>query len=192
MTRTATRLAKADRRTHLLDVAAAIAIERGPGAVTIERVAADAGVSRALAYQHFANADEVLVALYRREVAGLADAVLAAVDRVTSPEARLRAAIGTFLDTVGARGGLFTVLAATGSPVPAVADDGTRAGERFTAALLARIFDLPARRARTAGALTLGALIGGFEALAAGEATRREVEEALVAMTLAVVGEGRR
>lgn len=189
MAGTAVRMTKTDRRSQLLDVAATLVVERGPAAVTIERVAAEAGVSRALAYQHFANADDVLVALYRREVAGLADAILAAVARRAEPEAKLRAAIGTFLDIVGARHGLFTVLSAAGSHVPTAADDGTRAGQRFTAALFEDSFGLPPRRARVAAALLLGTLNGGVEALAAGELRRGEVERAALEVALVLIGD---
>jgi AcrR family transcriptional regulator len=189
MGNTAVRMTRTARRDQLLDVAAALVVEQGTSAVTIERVAARAGVSRALAYQHFENAEEVLVALYRREVAALGEAILAAVEGRSEPEEKLRAAIGTFLDIVGARHGLFTVLAAAGSNVPARADDGTRAGQRFTAALFEDTFGLPPRRARVAASLTFGALNGGVEAWAAGELRRREVEDAALDVALALVGE---
>lgn len=187
----AVRMSRVDRRGQLLDVAADLVTSRGPGAVTIERLAAEAGVSRALAYQHFDNADEVLVALYRREVAGLGEAILAAVEAESEPEPKLRAAIRTFLDIVGARHGLFTVLAAAGSPVPARADDGTRAGHRFTQALFEQAFGLPRRRAKVAAAMTFGALNGGVEAWAAGDLRRREVEEAALDVALALIGQPR-
>ena len=187
----AVRMSRVDRRGQLLDVAGDLVTSRGPAAVTIERLAAEAGVSRALAYQHFDNADEVLVALYRREVAGLGEAIVAAVEAESEPEPKLRAAIRTFLDIVGARHGLFTVLAAAGSPVPARADDGTRAGHRFTQALFEQAFGLPRRRAKAAAAMTFGALNGGVEAWAAGDLRRREVEEAALDVALALIGQPR-
>lgn len=188
----APRLTRADRRSQLLDVASVLVTERGTGAVTIERLAAEAGVSRALAYQHFDNADAVLVALYRRELAHLAEAVLAAAGTEGDPQERLRAAIHTFFDVVGARHGLFTVLVAAGSPVPAKADDGTLAGHRFTQALLQELFGLPRRRAQVAAAMLIGALNGGVEAWAVGALRRPEVEAAAVEVALALVGqEGR-
>jgi AcrR family transcriptional regulator len=187
----AVRMSRVDRRGQLLDVAAELVTGRGPAAVTIERLAGEAGVSRALAYQHFDNAEEVLVALYRREVAALGEAILAAVAAEDEPESRLRAAVATFLDIVGARHGLFTVLAAAGSPVPARADDGTRAGHRFTQSLFEQIFGLAPRRAQVAAAMTFGALNGGVEAWAAGELRRGEVEDAALSVALALTGEPR-
>jgi AcrR family transcriptional regulator len=173
-------------------VAASLVTERGPASVTIERVAATAGVSRALAYQHFDNAEAVLVALYRREVHHLGEAILAAVADARGEEAQMRAAIGTFLDIVGARHGLFTVLAASGSPVPAQADDGTRAGHRFTERLFEQVLGLPRRRARVAAVLTFGALNASVEAWSAGDLRRREVEAAALDLALGFAREDRR
>lgn len=184
------RMAKVDRRDQLLDVAGDLVLGRGVAAVTIERVAAEAGVSRALAYQHFDNADDVLLALYRREVAHLAEQILGAVDAVTLPEAKLRAAIGTFLDVVQARGALLTVLTAAGSDVAARADAGTRGGPRFAESLFRDIFGMSARPARVAAAMTFGALNGGVEAWMAGELRRPEVEDAAVAVALGLAGRG--
>jgi AcrR family transcriptional regulator len=185
-------MAKADRRSQLLDVAADLVVARGPAAVTIERVAAEADVSRALAYQHFDNAEEVLVALYQREVASLGEAIMAAVALAEEPEAKVRAAVQTFCRVVGSRHGLFTVLAAAGSTIPAKADDGTRAGHRFTEALFEQAFGMSPRRARVAAAVTLGALHGGIEAWAAGELRRREVEDAAVEVIMAFAPDDRR
>lgn len=183
------RLTRADRRDQLLDVAADLVLARGPASVTIERVAHGAGVSRALAYQHFDNAEEVLLAVYRREVAQLAEDVLAAVARPAPPEERLRAAVRRFLEVVRTRGALFTVLAAASSPIATRADDGTRAGPRFVAELLATIFDLPLDEVRIAASLSLGALHGGVEAWSTGEVSLVELEDAAVALVLALLHE---
>lgn len=188
----AVRLSRADRRDQLLDVAAELVLERGPVAVTIERVAGEAGVSRALTYQHFGNSEEVLRAVYRREVTRLAEEILHAIEGPTGSEARLRAAVRTYLDVVRSRGALFTVLAATGSPIASRADDGTRAGPRFVAELFEEIFDLPGRRARVVASLYLGALNGGIEAWAAGEMRRSEVEDVAVSIALHLVNEAPR
>lgn len=186
---TPTRLRKADRRAQLLDVAADLVLRQGIGAVTMERLAQRAGVSKALVYLHFDNAESVLRDLYRREVAHLAAQILAAVDVPAAPEERLRRAVRVYFDIVRARGALFTVLS-TGSSVPAQVEDGQRIGRRFTADLFRRIFDLPPRRATVAASLFLGALGGGVDAWTAGDLRRREVEEAAVSMALHLAGEG--
>jgi AcrR family transcriptional regulator len=183
-TATSTRLSKADRRIQLLDVAVELVVDQGTSSVTMERLAERAGVSKALVYLHFDNADDVLAAVYRREVEQLGGAVLQAVDAASTPEHKLRAAIGAYLDVVHRRGGVFTLLTAAGAARRADAEEDPRLGPRFVAGLYQRIFDLPARQARIAAAMLLGALNGGVEAWAAGELRRREVEDAAVAIAL--------
>jgi AcrR family transcriptional regulator len=61
------RLSHVDRHDALLDTAAALLEEGGASAVTMEAVAAHAGVSRPLVYKHFTNRDALMVALFRRE-----------------------------------------------------------------------------------------------------------------------------
>src|SRR5205823_5613658 len=57
------------RRRQLLDVAIELLSEGGAEAVTMEGVAARAGVSKALGYRYFDNADQLLLALHDREMA---------------------------------------------------------------------------------------------------------------------------
>lgn len=56
------------RREQLLEVTTSLAIERGFHAITIEAVAASAGITRALVYQHFSALDELLEAVIDREM----------------------------------------------------------------------------------------------------------------------------
>src|SRR3954453_18514206 len=63
------RMTASARREQLLDVATQLAVERGFHAVSVEAVAQEAGITRAVIYQHF------------RDLQGLLEAV---VDRVTS------------------------------------------------------------------------------------------------------------
>lgn len=187
-TATPTRLSKAARRSQLLDVAADLVLARGVGAVTMERLAARAGVSKALVYLHFDNADSVLSHLFHREVTHLGAEMLAAVDRAAEPEARLRLAVHTYFDIVERRGALFTVLS-KGSTAPAHVRDDHRVGPRFVADLFRRIFDVSPRRAKIASAMFVGAVAGGLDAWFAGEVSRRDVEEAAVSVALGLLRE---
>ena len=54
------RLSAAQRREQFLDVAAQLVVEQGADAVTMEAVAARAGVSKALSYRYFDNAGALL------------------------------------------------------------------------------------------------------------------------------------
>lgn len=88
----------AERREHFLDVAAQLVIERGPDAVTMERVSEIADVNRALIYRFFANREELLVQLVERESQRLDDAVGAALEQATTFEETTRAIVATYLD----------------------------------------------------------------------------------------------
>ncbi|HYM56437.1 MAG TPA: TetR/AcrR family transcriptional regulator [Solirubrobacteraceae bacterium] len=59
----------AQRREQLLDVTKAIAVDRGFHAVSIERVARDAGITRPIVYGHFQDLNGLLEALVEREAA---------------------------------------------------------------------------------------------------------------------------
>jgi AcrR family transcriptional regulator len=61
------RLSRGDRQDALLDTAATLLEDGGASAVTMEAVAAHAGVSRPLVYKHFPNRDALMVALFTRE-----------------------------------------------------------------------------------------------------------------------------
>ncbi|MEU0932451.1 TetR/AcrR family transcriptional regulator [Embleya sp. NPDC005971] len=66
MTPSPTRLPKAARREQLLDAALGIVRAHGADALTLVTLAEAAGVSRPIAYDHFATRAGLLLALYRR------------------------------------------------------------------------------------------------------------------------------
>ena len=61
------RLPRAERREQLLDVTKQIVGEHGLHAVSIDRVAREAGVSRPIVYEHFNDLSGLLTALLERE-----------------------------------------------------------------------------------------------------------------------------
>ncbi|OMC30296.1 transcriptional regulator [Mycobacterium sp. GA-1841] len=63
------RLSAADRRAQLLDVARDIVADGGYPALTIERVAGQAGVTRTVVYQQFTDLPGLMTALLDRESA---------------------------------------------------------------------------------------------------------------------------
>jgi AcrR family transcriptional regulator len=65
--RTSRRLPRAQRREQLLDVTKAIVGELGLHAISIDRVAREAGVSRPIVYEHFSDLGGLLNALLDRE-----------------------------------------------------------------------------------------------------------------------------
>lgn len=108
------RLRGEDRRAALVDHAAALLAEDGIDAVTMDAVAARAGVSRPLVYKHFANRDELLAAVLRREAHQLDAAISAAVARADGFEDKIRALIRAVLEAVTTHGPIFMPLARAG------------------------------------------------------------------------------
>jgi AcrR family transcriptional regulator len=91
-------LPAAKRREHLLDAAARLVRRGGWAALSMQGLAAAAGVSRQLVYEHFASADDLYLAtlthLFERTHASTA-AVVASGSGV---EDTIRAAFALFLD----------------------------------------------------------------------------------------------
>jgi AcrR family transcriptional regulator len=89
----------ATRRTALLDAGAVLLVQRGGyQAVTIDEIAATAGVSPNTVYLHFAGKADLFVAVLRRAASWLTAAVLQASAQATSAEEALRLAISSSLE----------------------------------------------------------------------------------------------
>lgn len=166
------RMSYADRHAQLLDTAAKIVRTEGADALTLARVAEEAGVSKPVAYEHFERRASLLAMLYARMNDQQAEAARAALDsRATTLEEAVRFAAEAYVDCTLRTGGEFdAVTAALGSI--AGAQDGVRGGrERYAGILreaLERFMELPA----DADALMLG-VIGAAEALAREAASER-------------------
>jgi AcrR family transcriptional regulator len=186
-------LTRDGRREQLLDVAAELIVERGITAATMEGVAERAGVSKALPYAHFDNADALISALHRREIDAVGAAVASAMRADAAPEERMRAAIHAYFDIVEERSRVLSLLMTPGSSSEREADDLSRIGHRFVAGLLEETFGVTGARGRALAAIMLGALWGALDAWAHGEAGRRTIEETLVGMLLhGIAGSGGR
>lgn len=183
------RLSKASRREQLLDSTAELLLARGVGGITMEGLAAQAGVSKALPYVHFDNADDVLVELYRRELQNFGERVDAAMAAESGPDGRLRAAIHAYFDVVSERGAILSLLTGPGSSVPTLAYGGQRPGHRFVERIYIRELGVPEEAARINAAVLLGALHGAVDALARRDGSRREIEETIVDLALGLAGE---
>lgn len=113
----------------MLDSALAIAVERGPGAVSMTSVAEHLGVTKPVVYACFATRDELLFALLQREERRLLDGVLAALPeapRFDDPRRLLIDGFRALFKTVGERPDSWRIVFAAG-PDPAVADRFLRA-----------------------------------------------------------------
>jgi AcrR family transcriptional regulator len=88
-------LRRARRREELLDVADRVIQARGPG-VSMDDIAAEAGITKPILYRHFGDKDGLYEALTRRYVDELANLIRPAV-QAHEPRDRLAAAIDAYL-----------------------------------------------------------------------------------------------
>ena len=110
LAKTRKRLTHEERHEHLLDVAAKLMLEHGFEALTMEAVKERAGVSRGLAYTHFVSAEELVFALYEREMTELERRLDAMAAASGSFDDRVRIATQTYFAFVADRGGLLATL----------------------------------------------------------------------------------
>lgn len=179
------RLSKEGRREQLLDAAADMVVERGVGALTMEGLAERAGVSKALPYQHFENANAALVALYQREINHLGTRVYQAVDGVIDAEDRARAAIHAYFDVVVERGRVLGALSSPGAGIVSAADQGSRIGVEFVALLLVKPFGVHGRRSKMLASMFLGTLAGALDSWAHGDGGRERIEQSIATLIVA-------
>ena len=131
----APRMSRDQRRAQLLDVAADLLINMGAQAVTMERLAEWAGVSKALPYSHFDNSNDVLLALRNRENERLAEQIwlVATTARVGNRTAAVTAA---FFDAVENSSDLLGVLTGPGAIVAGPDEARQREGAEFVVEVL--------------------------------------------------------
>jgi AcrR family transcriptional regulator len=99
------RLSRDERRRQLLDTAFEIVRNEGTDALTLVRLAERAGVSRPIAYEHFATREGLLLALYEDYDEQLVRAMRDAVHAdATSLEVVAATVSGAYIDAVGAAG----------------------------------------------------------------------------------------
>jgi AcrR family transcriptional regulator len=151
----------------LLDVARALVVEQGPSGVSMGTVAERAQVTRALVYKHFANREELLAALYRREAIALDRALRREV--AAAPEgfdAKLRVFVHAVLDAVGTHGPLFEPLRPFGADADFRREQRSwdRKTVSYFSALAAEAHGIDESVARPAVAIVLS----GIDALIAG------------------------
>jgi AcrR family transcriptional regulator len=177
-----------ERRRQLLDAAAQILVQHGLAAMSMERLAAEAGVSKALPYKHFDNSEDVLAELYRRETGALGRSVWRALTEAAPGEDLIRLSIGVYFDEVGRRGPVLAALSAPGSTVPAAADP-SQAGVMFEVEVFSRFHGLDRDRAKVVAGMIQGAIVGATGTWLAGRGTRQELEDALVVMIASLIGQ---
>jgi AcrR family transcriptional regulator len=175
----------AARREQLLDEAAAWIIADGLGALTMEGLAARCGASKSLPYRHFAGTDDVLVALYQRELAAVEAHLRRAVDPDASVDATIEALVRAYFELITTRGAALGVLTGTGSHIPALADHGT--GPNGLSRLLAHVTGIDRAAADVLAALLTGMSIAASDSLGRGDASRAVIEHLTIAAACGAV-----
>jgi AcrR family transcriptional regulator len=107
-----TRVKRADARRNeqaLIEAAAAVFVSSGVDA-PIRDIAAKAGVGTATIYRHFPTRADLIIAVYRHQVEGLADAGPTLLATSGSPYLALRSWIDLFVDFLVTKHGLAGVL----------------------------------------------------------------------------------
>lgn len=122
-----------DRRDELLDAAATLLVDGGVTAVTMDAVAAEAGVSRPLVYKHFANREELIAELWRRESGVMDREVAAALRGIDDFEAIVRTSVETIIDVLQRRGRNFAPLIRGQVFAPAVREEQRERSRRTRA-----------------------------------------------------------
>ena len=182
------RMTRAQRREHFLDVAASLVVDTGLESVTMERVASRAGVSKALGYAYFDNSDELLAALFDREMASYDAAIGEAVVGATTFEAKMRATVVAMFDMLAERGHLFGTLLNGDAPEGSSLGDRQRRRKQqartFIGGLVTDEFGIPPEQAVTVASIWLAAANGAIESWVARRGTRRELTDLFVALML--------
>lgn len=183
----APRLPRGERREHLLDVAAGLILDTGIEAVTMEGVAAAAGVSKGLGYAYFANSSTLLRALLEREVRKVQAQISEALQGQTTFESKLRATIHAWFDGLEEQGVLMgRLLQATRNDGPHVEARNAynRANEWFWADLAERELGVPRQHGLIATSILLSGLEGVVQRWTQCGDTREELEDVFMKVAM--------
>ena len=167
---------KAWRSEQLLDAASRVLMTKGRSGFTMEAVASEAGVSKALPYRHFANSDEVLVGLARREIGLVLNCLSTAADAEPENDEAVRAVIHEYFRLVAERGPLLAVLAGTGSDIPDLPGSGLRQPPPFLVEMLVRRFAIPLGIASVLSHMVTATVIAGSDRVGWGGTDPRTAE----------------
>jgi AcrR family transcriptional regulator len=180
------RLSAKERREHFLDVTAQLVLEKGTEAVTMEAVAAAAGVSKGLGYAYFSNRNELLLTLLNRELGELQRRSAEEVRAATDFEGRVRASIRAWFDVMSQRGALIGTLMQAESIQGPLAERRKRYNaelQDFYGALGTKEFGIPKAKAKVAAAILLSGMTGMVDRWRAGD-PRELLEETYVEIVM--------
>jgi AcrR family transcriptional regulator len=186
--RTTHRLSRDERREQLLDTAGAMVVDEGVESLTMEGIAAKAGVSKALPYKFFANREDLLLTLYDREVHEVGDRLEVVAGNVEPFEERLRVTIRAWLEHMQERGLLLGILMTTPLLTGPIQKRQFVVGEELAVEwgeLAAEEFHIPPDRAVDAAAVLLAGTQGLLQRWIGHHDRQDELVDSFVTMTVA-------
>lgn len=137
----AARMPPAKRRQQLLDAALMVIDEHGYEGVSMEAIARAAGVTKPVVYDLFANRNELLMALLRREEERALTQIAAAmpVEPSEDPEELLVAGFRAFIDSVAANPMSWRLILLPAAGTPAVVSEHVESGRGEVRARIERL-----------------------------------------------------
>jgi len=169
-------------------VAAELVAAHGVDAVTMEGVAAAAGVSKGLGYAYFANRGDLLLAVLEQEVAALNRRVVAAQNEAIGFEDKIRAAAHAWFDAVIERGGVLGTLLTASQiqrPLKQRRNMMYRRLEEFYGDLAVAEFGIPRDRAVATASILMAGLQGLLDRWYLAHDPREMLEETFVRVAVA-------
>ncbi|MCB0871448.1 MAG: TetR/AcrR family transcriptional regulator [Solirubrobacterales bacterium] len=92
------RLSREDRMEQMLDRAHNLFAERGYAAVTMDEIAAEAGITKPLIYNYFGNKEQLYIACMERSGDALVESISGAVADAEDPSAAFEAGVRAFFE----------------------------------------------------------------------------------------------
>lgn len=186
------RLAPEARQSSILDHAAEIVATQGMSAVTMERVAKAAGVSKSLVYVYFPSTTEMLQTLLQRELKRLRRKQLQAADEARTFRELVRGVTHAYLAYIEERGliihrlqGEPSVAQGTGNPT----DYNHDAAVEYVAEIMSDTFGFPSEVAIPAAAISFGLPVAAGDYLDTKGADLQKIEDLTVTMLIGSVEE---
>ncbi len=188
-----TRLDPGVRQDQILDHTARLIAAEGISAVSMERVAQESGVSKALIYSYFSSQTNLLKSLLRRDLERVQRDQLHAATSAQTFSELVRNTTHTALVEVEKRGAYLRRL--LNEPALSGVGDTVRTHEhdsnvRYLAKRLAKEFNISVGDALRLTEIGLGLTIAAGEYIQSAGAARAEVEELTVSMIIGAVKAG--
>jgi AcrR family transcriptional regulator len=130
-----TRMTGAQRRQRILDVAAELFAARGYHSTSVAEIAAAAGITKPVLYDHFASKQQLFIELMEDIRDELTSRGAAAMHADADVETRVRAAVEAFFDYVEERPAAARVLLVTPRGEPELTEASALVQAQATAAL---------------------------------------------------------